>query len=174
MNKIILIGGFLAVLIFGTVVATHAVGMEKGKPVHGVKAGMAQIDPAKFEQARLDRMKEKLGLSDGQVSKLKALFESHRAEMKPLQEKIKTDMDTLRKKKEAKASDTELKAALDALSADQKSMRDIRQKHQEQIRGILTSEQQAKMVLERPGMGKGKFGKGNGHWGGKVETNTLK
>jgi Spy/CpxP family protein refolding chaperone len=174
MNKIILIGGFIAALVFGAVVAAHAVGMDKAKAVHGTKTGMTKLDPAKFEQARLDRMKETLGLSDEQVSKLKALFESQRAEMKPIREKMMADMDTLRKKKEAKASDAELKTALDALSADRKSMQDLRQNQQEKFRGILTPEQQAKMALDRPGMGKGKFGKGNGHWGGKAKKNTPK
>jgi Spy/CpxP family protein refolding chaperone len=174
MKKIILIGSLLPVLVFGAVVTAHAFGKGEGKGACGVKEGKTKFDPAKFEKARLEKMKENLSLSDDQVAKLKALFKSHREEMKPLQEKVKADMDALGKKKEAKASDAELKAALDALSADQKNVQELRQKHQEKIRGILTPEQQAKMVLNRPGKGKGGFGEGRQHRGGKAEKTPAK
>jgi Spy/CpxP family protein refolding chaperone len=174
MNKIILIGGLSLALVFGAIVTAHAFGKDDGKGAYGMKTGMTKFDPAKFEQARLDKMKKDLGLSDDQVEKLKALFKSHREELKPLQEKMKTDVDTLRTKKEAKATDSELKPVLDLLSADRKNMQDLRQKQQEQIRGILTPDQQAKMVLNRPFKGKGGLGDRRQHREGKVEKNTTK
>jgi Spy/CpxP family protein refolding chaperone len=174
MRKTIVIGSFIAALVFGAVVTAQAVGKGEGKGAACVKQGKAKFDPAKFEQARLDGMKKKLDLTDGQVSKLKALFKSQQAEMKPIREKMKTNMDALRKKREAKASEADLKTALDKLAADRQSMQELRKKHQEQIRGILTPEQQAKMVLDRPGKGKAGFGDRRQHRAGKVENKTAK
>ena len=118
-------------------------GMENGGPGGGMMG-----------EGRVDQWKEKLGLSDEQVSKLKDLFKSQMDIMKPLRDQMKIDMDTLQQKVDAKASDADLKKVLGTLSADRKNLDSARQKMEDQVRGILTPTQQAKFVLGLNNKGK--------------------
>jgi Spy/CpxP family protein refolding chaperone len=95
----------------------------------------------------MEKMKHKLGLTDDQVTQMKALFKSQMDSGKTLRDQMKVDMDILRQKVDAKASNSDLKSALDTLSADKKALDKSRQKMEDQVRQILTPMQQAKWVL---------------------------
>ncbi len=95
----------------------------------------------------LEKMKEKLGLTDDQATQMKALFKSRMDSGKTLRDQMKVDLDILKQKVDAKASNGDLKSALDTLSADKKAMDKNRQRMEDQVRQILTPMQQAKLVL---------------------------
>ena len=111
----------------------------------------------------LEKMKEKLGLSDSQASKLKDFFKKQMEDMKPLRDQVKIDMDTLQQKVDTKASDGDVKKVLDALSADRKGMEAGRKKMEDQLKEILSPTQQAKFVLGMKERGREMMGK----WMGK-------
>ncbi len=54
-------------------------------------------------------LKDKLDLSDDQVSKLKDLLKGQQETMRPLRDQVRVDMDTLQQKVDAKAPDGDLK-----------------------------------------------------------------
>ena len=122
-----------------------------------------------MDGSRMDKLKEKLGLSDDQVSKLKDLFKSQGETMKPLRDQMKIDMDTLQQKVDTKASDGDVKKLLDKLEADQKEMQAGREKMKDQLRAILTPTQQAKMVLGMRKMGMGMMERWKGRHGLKKD-----
>jgi Spy/CpxP family protein refolding chaperone len=108
---------------------------------------------------RIERMKEKLGLSDDQVTKIKDLFKKKGQENKPLRDQVKIDMDTLQQKVDSKASDGEIKKVLDALSADRQKLESARREIEDQLKTILTPTQQAKFVLSMKERGREMMGK---------------
>lgn len=116
----------------------------------------------------MDKMKEKLGLTDDQASKLKDLFKNQMEANKPLRDQMKIDMDTLQQKVDMKASDGDIKKLLDKLDGEQKQMQASRDKMKDQLRSILTPTQQAKMVLGMRQMGMGMMEKWKGRHGGKM------
>lgn len=131
--SLICIGSLAAVLTLGSVVSAKAndeIG-EKGQE-QGVK---------------IDKMKTKLGLTDDQVTKIKALKESRETETEPLHKQMKADMKTLAAKVKAKASEVDIKAALDAVRTDQENIETAKKKHMDQMEEILTPTQQAKFLL---------------------------
>jgi Spy/CpxP family protein refolding chaperone len=111
---------------------------------------------------RMDRMKEKLGLSDSQAAKLKEAFKKQMEANKPLRDQEKIDVDTLQQKVDSKASDSDIKDLLEKLKADRKQIQDAQERSMEKIKTILTPTQQAKWVLM---MGHGAAGRGK--WEGK-------
>lgn len=134
-------------------------GMDNGGPGGGWMGG-----------GHLGKLKEKLGLTDDQISKIKDLFKSQREAMTPLKDQMKIDMAILQQKVDTKASDGDLKKLLDKLDGEQKQMQASREKMKDQMRSILTPTQQAKFVLgmkKRGGMMRGKMGKGRPGWGKK-------
>ena len=96
---------------------------------------------------RMDMMKKRLDLSDGQVSKLKELFKKQREEAKPIRDQLRIDMDKLRQKVDTKAADSDLKDLLDQLQKDRQTLQSAREKLTDQLRDILSPAQQAKFVL---------------------------
>jgi Spy/CpxP family protein refolding chaperone len=117
----------------------------------------------------MDKMKEKLGLSDDQAAKLKDLFKSQMEANKPLRDQMKIDMDTLQQKVDMKASDGDIKKLLDKLDSENKEMQASRDKMKDQLRSILTPTQQAKMVLGMRKMGMGMMNRWKGHNGWKKD-----
>jgi Spy/CpxP family protein refolding chaperone len=121
--------------------------------------------PGEDGEKRMDRLKEKLGLTDTQAKKLKAAMKKEREANKPLLDQAKIDMDTLQQKVDSKASDDEIKALLDKLMADHKAINEAQENGKEKFRTILTPMQQAKWVLMmKDGMGRGKWGGKKGDW----------
>jgi Spy/CpxP family protein refolding chaperone len=108
--------------------------------------------------------KEKIGLTDDQVTKLKDLMKNQREETKTLADQMRVDMDTLKLKIDSKASDDTIKSLLDNLSAEKKKLQAKREDFINQAKQILTPTQQAKFLLAMKGHGR--WGRGHrGGWG---------
>ncbi len=110
--------------------------------------------------------KEKLGLTDDQVAKMKELMKKQMTETQPLRDQMKVDMDTLKLKVDAKASDDTIKILLDNLSADKKKLQAKRESFIEQAKSILTPSQQAKFLMSMKGHGRWDRGERGGWCGG--------
>jgi Spy/CpxP family protein refolding chaperone len=116
----------------------------------------------KMHDRMMNHMKEALGLSDDQVSKLKDENKANREASKPLREKMTLDKDNLKLLVDKKASDDDLKAAIASLKEDRKAMQALNQKHMDAMQEILTPMQQAKAIF----MMHGHRGHGWGHGAG--------
>ncbi len=99
------------------------------------------------EKDRIVKMKEKLGLSDDQVTKIKAVFADSKKNIEPLKKQYEADLKSLKDKVKAGVADSELKILLDALQADDQKMMDARKNIMEQMKAILTPLQQAKDII---------------------------
>jgi Spy/CpxP family protein refolding chaperone len=106
-----------------------------------------------------DRWKEKLGLSDSQVTQLKDAFKKQMEEAKSLRDQERIDRDTLQQKVDLKTSDSEIQKLLDTLSADREKAEAKRKKFEEQLKSILSPTQRAKFVLD--------MGRGMNRWKGR-------
>jgi Spy/CpxP family protein refolding chaperone len=104
-----------------------------GKPAHEMSAA---------------KLKDKLGLTDDQVTKLDAAWKAQKEAAKPLHEQMKKDMEKLKDQVKNKAKDDEIQATLDSLAATRKSMRESMEKTHADADAILTPTQRAKMVLK--------------------------
>jgi Spy/CpxP family protein refolding chaperone len=93
------------------------------------------------------KMQKKLGLTDDQTVKLKAIAEAQKAAMKPLWDKQKDLTKKLKEQVDAKASDTDIQATLTELQTNRTAMRDQMEQFRTQKDAILTPTQQAKMLL---------------------------
>jgi Spy/CpxP family protein refolding chaperone len=113
---------------------------------HG-RPGMGPGGPQGGMVMNPDKLKDKLGLTDDQVTQMKDLFRTQMAAGKTIQDQMKLDIDTLQQKVDAKASVAELQKSLDALAADRKAMQASRENMETQVNKILTTVQQAKLIL---------------------------
>ncbi len=153
MSKKIWLAGLMAVALAGTALTASA-DDSQAPAGDNDQPGMGQgMCGGMMGGGRLEKMKEKLGLADGQVSQLKGLFKSQGKTMKPLRDQLKIDMDTLQQKVDQKASDGDLRKLLDKLDAESREMQAGREKMKAQLRSILTPTQQAKFVLGMRGKG---------------------
>lgn len=96
---------------------------------------------------RIEYMKKKLGLSDDQVSKIKAVYEDSKKNIEPLMKQKEADIKTLKDKVTASASDNDIKALLAAIQSDQQKIMDIRKAEMNKVKTILTPTQQAKAFI---------------------------
>jgi Spy/CpxP family protein refolding chaperone len=108
----------------------------------------------------VDKMKEKLDLTDAQVSRIKQVFENQKSTAKPIREDLKTQTKALAQKMKAGAGDGDLKPLLDKIDQDRKNLDAARQQNMEALRGILTPTQQAKAYLAMAKRGMARMG----HW----------
>jgi Spy/CpxP family protein refolding chaperone len=99
------------------------------------------------EGDRIIQMKDKIGLTDDQVTKIKKLFRESRNSIQTLMDQQKDDLDAVETKLKAKASDKELKVLLDALDADHQKIENARKSVMDQLRTILTPTQQAQSIV---------------------------
>ena len=131
------------------------------EPVNGPGFERGKGDTGKF---MMDRMKERLGLSDDQVAKLKPLFISFRSNVSiVMKDKVKNEMD-LRDELFIGGSDKDIKPLLDNVYADQAKMADIRKGFFESVKTILSPTQQAKclmMMKEQGRRGMDRMGRGD-------------
>ena len=95
------------------------------------------------------KMQRRLGLSDDQIAKLKALRESNKETFKTFGEKEHGLMAKLNDQVVNKASEKDIQTTLAALKENQTAIRNQMEKSQAQKDAILTPTQQAKMVLAR-------------------------
>ena len=141
------IGSLVAGLLAGSMLVARA---DDDKPMMGGEDGGT---------GRIEKMKEKLGLSDSQVTQMKDLFKKQMEGNKPLRDQMKIDMDTLQQKVDLKASDSDIQKLLDKLEGEQKEMSRSREKMKDQLKSILNPTQQAKFVLGMRARGKEMMGK---------------
>ena len=174
MKKLLWLGSLLALFLMGTVSwarADEAAAGDDAAPMahadHGMDGGMG------MGGKMMDRMKEKLGLSDSQVSQLKDMFKKTREENQSLRDQAKIDMDTLQQKVDSKASDSDLKNLLDKLQKDKDGLTAARKKVVDQMRDILTPTQQAKMVLSMKQRGRRMAGKWGKNFKNKMKKNSA-
>jgi Spy/CpxP family protein refolding chaperone len=104
------------------------------------------------------KLKAKLGLTDDQAAKLKALRDSGKGAFKPFMEKERGLMAKLNDQVVNKAPDTEIQTTLKDLKTNRDAMKDQMEKMEDQKNAILTPTQQAKMMLGRRKMMQGKRG----------------
>jgi|GEM_PF-1664140 len=176
MKKWMICASLLAGLIFGFASSAKA---DEGAPAgNDDKPGMGQNTGDEHEGmdggamgGRLDKMKEKLSLTDSQVSQLKTLFKKQMENNKPLRDQERIDMDTLQQEVDANASDADIKKLLDKLDGERKTLQSSREKMTDQLRTILTPSQQAKMVLGMRQKGMGMMGKWMRKHKGMHDTN---
>jgi Spy/CpxP family protein refolding chaperone len=95
----------------------------------------------------LETMQATLGLSDAQVTQIKAVYESHHAALKTDGEQVKTDLEKLSGLVASKGSDSDLSAAISELKADRETERAERAKQMEEVDAILTPSQLAQRIL---------------------------
>jgi Spy/CpxP family protein refolding chaperone len=149
----LLAGGFIVGLFLSSVLVVRADDDPKPGDQGGDAAGIGVIA----------KMKDKLGLTDDQVAKLKQLGESAKAEITPLWKQMGADLKALGEKVKAKAGDDVLKPLLDSINTDRQNLDAAKNKYIDQSRTILTPTQQAKMVIYEAMKWKGmmnKWGKG--------------
>lgn len=129
----------------------------QGPPEGGMREKMA------------DRMKEKLGLSDDQATKLKDAMKAHGEASKPIMEKVKAGMEKLRDQVKSKAADADIKATLADLKTQRAAMQAEESKFHDSLAGFLTPTQQAKMLIGMMARHHAMMENrgGHGRWGGK-------
>jgi len=130
-----------------------AAGLDKGttqgpppQDVNGTNpAAGPQGDP--MDGAWIDKAKDKLKLSDDQVTRLHKAVADEKNAVTPLQEDMKTQIHSLVQKLQSGAGDDALKPVLDQIDQDNQAFAADRQKTTEAFRDILTPTQQAKILL---------------------------
>jgi len=157
MRKWTFLGSLMAVLMAGAYLMAYAKDSQKGP---ACCAGMmCDMGGGGMMGHGMDKLKDKLGLTDDQATKMKDLFKNHMEETQPLRDQMKVDMDTLRLKVHSKASDGEIKKLLDTLSADRDKMESGRKTMEKKVREILNPTQQAKFLVSMRDRGMGMMGK---------------
>lgn len=130
----------LAAALIGTG-GLHAHGMDMdGSKAMEMRGGM-------MGEMKMEDMKAELGLSDEQMTKMKAIHKGHKEAMETLEKKLKSEAKELRGLVEKKASDEKLKAGVAAVKASHNAMMQMHKKHHEEMMAILSPLQQAKMVV---------------------------
>lgn len=95
----------------------------------------------------MQRMQDRLGLTDDQAQQMKAAMKKNRDAMKPLREKMKGLIETLKGQVDSKAADSDISGTLDALDATKKSLSDATSDYESQLRSILKPAQAAQLYL---------------------------
>lgn len=112
------------------------------------------------KEARLEKMREKLGISEAQAEKLKAARRARRDASEATRAELKAAMRKLSDQLEDKAPEKDLAATLERIAAARKAQRAETEKFEAGMREILTPTQRAKMLVamkKRGGM-RGKRG----------------
>src|SRR5262249_15361144 len=102
---------------------------------------------SKFHSMTGEKWKEKLGLTDDQVAKLKSAMKARREAAEPLRKQLKADMEKLRGQIKSKNGDSDVQATLDHIDATHKAILAEREKFMTNVRTFLTPTQRAKMLL---------------------------
>jgi len=100
-----------------------------------------------MKKCREARATKKMGLTEDQQKKLKALGEKYGPQQKQLGEERRKLVKELAQKVKAEAKDADLQATLDAMAKNRASVEALRDKREKESRAILTPAQQAKFVL---------------------------
>lgn len=113
-------------------------------------------------EAKLERMREKFGLSEEQAAKLKAAHRARRDAAEAARTELKAATRKLKDQLEDKASEKELAATLERISAARKAQRADMEKFEAGLSSILTPTQRAKMLVAMKGRGMGRRGERGG------------
>jgi DNA repair exonuclease SbcCD ATPase subunit len=105
------------------------------------------------------KWKDKLGLTDEQVDKLKAAMKARREAMEPLVKQMKGSMKKLQDQVKAKSADADIQAVLDELEQARQGMRAAMEKFKTDT-AFLSATQHAKMMLHYMHHGGMHHGKG--------------
>ena len=97
--------------------------------------------------AKALELKQKLGLTDDQVSKLQAISASEKAEYTPLIQKGLADLKLLSDKIKAGAPDSEISPIIDSIEANRQAIEGAKTKYIVQVRAVLNPTQQGKVAL---------------------------
>ena len=124
----------------------------KDRPLFGPDFSGAPMPPQNFAPD-INLWKEKLGLSEAQISKVGKLLKQQKEELEPINRQMKSHREALRTKVGAKASDREISTLLDALSRDRENLETKGQAFEERLRNLLTTDQRAKFILRMTGSG---------------------
>lgn len=117
---------------------------DKAGPHHGEEMdGPEHHDPAKM----MEKMKDKLGLSDDQAAKLKDAMKAHGDAMKPLHDAMHDGMKKLGEQLKSTADDKDISASLDALKAARASVQAEQDKLDATLKAFLTPTQRAKLLM---------------------------
>jgi Spy/CpxP family protein refolding chaperone len=92
-------------------------------------------------------MKDKLGLTDAQVTQLKALVAAEKAEYGPLVKQQLADLKVLGDQIKAKAPDDQVKTTMDRLENGRLAIAAAKTKYIGQAKAILNPTQQGKLLL---------------------------
>lgn len=99
------------------------------------------------KEAKLERMREKFGITEEQGAKLKAARRARRDASAASKAEIKAAMTKLNDQLEDKASEKDIAATLEKLSALRKARRAEAEKFEAGMKDILTPTQRAKMLV---------------------------
>lgn len=150
MNKRILTGLALAALVSAPMLrAEDAAPLTDNRPAADADGG--QEHGGMDMGQRLDKMKAKLGLSDEQVDKLKAIGKDEWGKAKAHRDKMKALIGTLASQVKAKAADAELNATLDSLKAEMRAQQAERDAAMDARQAVLTAQQAAQWALDMAG-----------------------
>lgn len=103
------------------------------------------------KETKLERMREKFGISDEQAAKLKAAHRTRRDASEAARTELKAAMRKLKDQLEDKASDKDLAATLERIAAARKAQRAEMEKFEAGLSSILTPTQRAKMLVAMKG-----------------------
>lgn len=101
----------------------------------------------KGKESRLEKMREKLGISEAQAEKLKAARRAKRDASEATRAELKAAMRKLSDQLEDKAPEKDLAATLERIAAARKEQRAEMEKFEAGMREILTPTQRAKMLV---------------------------
>lgn len=133
-----------AVLLAGVLISTPLTLVQANDPADH---GMDQMEHKEHGWEPGD-MKKELGLTDDQVSKLKAIRESQKAAIKPLRDKQQELNQKLQGQVKNKASEADIQATLNEIRSNRKAMTDQIQQFHQQKEAILTPTQQAQIAVK--------------------------
>jgi hypothetical protein len=117
--------------------------------------------PAPEHESLAAKWKDKLGLTDEQVGKLKTAMKARREAIEPLIKQMKESMKKLHEQVKAKASESDIQAVLDEMEQAHQGMRTAMEKYKADT-AFLSATQRAKMILHymhHGGMHHGEAGK---------------
>lgn len=120
----------------------------------------AKGDKTEYMQKRLDRMSEKLGLSDDQKAQMKAVMEN-KTDFKTQKEALRAEFKALDPTAATYEADLKTLAAKKAALVEQSTIE--RGMKRQQVAGILTAEQRTQMEEMKAKRGKRGHRRGHGH-----------
>ncbi len=111
----------------------------------------------------MERLKEKLELTDDQAEKLAKAFKAHRSKQEDLGDEARDARRKLARLVRDEAGDKEISAAMDRLDAAQKARLESLKEFDESLAGFLKPVQRAKLRLAAGKMMGKHRGRGRGH-----------